>query len=111
MSWKAVDLGENEAKQKAMDLDVVFDQYGERTNADRRQVQPPVPVESATWQSAGELDYWVAVPDAPESGADVPCCESHPSIRTLVRIRHTLPEPIDSAAWTGNSPPSCISAA
>ena len=33
MSWKAVDLGENDAKQKAMDLDVVFDQYGERTNA------------------------------------------------------------------------------
>ena len=59
MSWKAVDLGENEAKQKAMDLDVVFDQYGERANADRREVRPPVPVESATWQAAGELDHWV----------------------------------------------------
>ena len=45
MSWKAVDLGENEARQKAMDLNVVFDQYGERTNADRREVRPPVPVE------------------------------------------------------------------
>jgi hypothetical protein len=30
-----------------------------RTNADRREVRPPVPVDSATWQSAGELDYWV----------------------------------------------------
>ena len=59
MSWKAVDLGENEAKQKAMDLNVVFDQYGERTNADRREVRPPVIVVSATWQAAGELDYWV----------------------------------------------------
>jgi hypothetical protein len=59
MSWNAVDLGENVAKQKAMDLNVVFDQYGERTNAHRREVRPPVPVESATWQAAGELDYWV----------------------------------------------------
>ena len=59
MSWKAVDLGENEAKQTAMDLDVVFDQYGERANADRREVRPPVLVESVTWQAAGELDYWV----------------------------------------------------
>ena len=53
------DLGENEARQKAMDLNVVFDQYGERSNADRREVRPPMPVESATWQAAGELDYWV----------------------------------------------------
>ena len=28
MSWKAVDLGENEAVQEAMDLDVVFDSTG-----------------------------------------------------------------------------------
>ena len=59
MSWKAVDLGEIEARQKAMDLDVVYNQYGQRTPSERRQVSPPALVESATWQPAGELDYWV----------------------------------------------------
>ncbi len=43
--------------QKAADLNVVFDQYGQRNDADRREVRPPVPVEAATWQAAGELDY------------------------------------------------------
>ena len=59
MSWKAIDLGEIEARQKAMDLDVVYNQYGQRTPGERRQVSPPAPVESATWHPAGELDYWV----------------------------------------------------
>ena len=59
MSWKAIDLGEIEARQKAMDLDVVYNQYGQRTPGERRQVTPPAPVESAAWQPAGELDYWV----------------------------------------------------
>jgi hypothetical protein len=31
-------------------------QYGE---ADRREVNPPIQVESATWSSAGHLDWWV----------------------------------------------------
>jgi hypothetical protein len=26
---------------------------------DRREVNPPIPVESATWSVAGELDWWV----------------------------------------------------
>ena len=55
MSWKAIDLGEIEARQKAMDLDVVYNQYGQRTTGERRQVTPPAPVESAAWQPAGEL--------------------------------------------------------
>ena len=59
MSWKATDLSENEAKRQAADLNVVFNQYGPRDAADRREVRPPIPVESATWASAGELDYWV----------------------------------------------------
>jgi hypothetical protein len=37
-----------------MDLDL--SQYGE---ADRRVVDPPVPVEIATWSKAGQLDWWV----------------------------------------------------
>jgi hypothetical protein len=37
-----------------MDLDP--SQYGE---ADRRQVDPPVQVESATWSAGGPLDWWV----------------------------------------------------
>jgi hypothetical protein len=31
-------------------------QYGE---ADRREVDPPVEVESATWSAGGTLDWWV----------------------------------------------------
>jgi hypothetical protein len=31
-------------------------QYGE---ADRREVDPPVKVEAATWTPAGKLDWWV----------------------------------------------------
>ena len=59
MSWIASDLSENEAKQRAADRNVAFDQYGQRSDADRREVSPPVEVESATWAAAGQLDYWV----------------------------------------------------
>jgi hypothetical protein len=31
-------------------------QYGE---ADRREVDPPIQVESATWAPGGQLDWWV----------------------------------------------------
>jgi hypothetical protein len=27
--------------------------------ADRREVDPPIPVEMATWSNAGQLDWWV----------------------------------------------------
>jgi hypothetical protein len=37
-----------------MDLDP--SQYGE---ADRREVDPPVPVQVASWSKAGQLDWWV----------------------------------------------------
>jgi len=36
------------------DLDA--SQYGE---ADRRAVDPPIEVESATWSPGGQLDWWV----------------------------------------------------
>ena len=59
MSWKATDLCENEARPQAADLNVTFNQYGQRSPDDRRQVSSPVPVELAAWTTAGELDYWV----------------------------------------------------
>jgi hypothetical protein len=31
-------------------------QYAE---ADRREVNPPIQVESATWSAGGQLDWWV----------------------------------------------------
>jgi hypothetical protein len=31
-------------------------QYGE---ADRREVDPPIEVEAATWSSGGQVDWWV----------------------------------------------------
>jgi hypothetical protein len=59
MGWRAVDLGEDEASQMAMDMDVVYNQYGQRTPDERREVRPPMEVETATWSAAGTLDYWV----------------------------------------------------
>ena len=59
MGWRETDLAENEAKQRAADMNVMFDQYGDRHQTERREVQPPMAVESATWSAAGELDYWV----------------------------------------------------
>jgi hypothetical protein len=38
----------------AMDLNP--SQY---TEADRRAVDPPIPVDTATWAHAGQLDWWV----------------------------------------------------
>jgi hypothetical protein len=37
-----------------MDLDP--SQYGE---ADRREVNPPIQIQTATWSKAGQLDWWV----------------------------------------------------
>jgi hypothetical protein len=59
MSWRATDLSENDAKQQVADLNVTFNQYGQRNADDRRQVSPPIPVQAATWTAVGELDYWV----------------------------------------------------
>jgi hypothetical protein len=30
-----------------------------RADADRREVDPPIRVETATWSKAGQLDWWV----------------------------------------------------
>jgi hypothetical protein len=46
-------------KQQAADLSVTFNQYGQRNEADRVQVDPPIEVESATWTPAGKPDWWV----------------------------------------------------
>ncbi len=59
MGWRATDLGEDEARQQAADLNVTFNQYGQRNEEDRHEVKPPIRVESATWSAAGDLDYWV----------------------------------------------------
>ena len=59
MSWRGTDFAENEAKQRAADANVMFDQYGERDQKERREVSPPIAVESAAWSPAGELDYWI----------------------------------------------------
>ena len=57
MSWHATDLAEDDARQQAADLTVTFNLYGQRDQADRREVSPPIEVESATWSGAGDLDY------------------------------------------------------
>jgi hypothetical protein len=32
---------------------------GEYGEADRREVDPPIEMESATWSAGGQLDWWV----------------------------------------------------
>jgi hypothetical protein len=59
MSWRATDLAEDDGRQQAADLTVTFNQYGQRDQADRREVSPPIEVESATWSAVGDLDYLV----------------------------------------------------
>jgi hypothetical protein len=61
MSWRATDLAEEEAHQQAADLNVIYNQYGQREQKDRREVKPPIEVSSAAWSAAGQLDYWVKV--------------------------------------------------
>jgi hypothetical protein len=36
-----------------------FDDLERRSPEDRREVNPPIDVESATWSAAGTLDWWV----------------------------------------------------
>jgi hypothetical protein len=59
MGWRSTDLSEDEAYQQAANLNLIFSQYGQRTEADRVEVQAPMEVESATWTVAWTLDCWV----------------------------------------------------
>jgi hypothetical protein len=59
MGWRGTDLSEDDAIQQAADLNVIFNQYGQREQADRLEVKPSIEVEAATWTVAGVLDYWV----------------------------------------------------
>jgi hypothetical protein len=72
MGWRATDLAEDDAQQQAADLNVTFNQYGQRDQADRLQVDPPVEVESARWAPAGKLDWW----DKRATGVVWPCAGS-----------------------------------
>ena len=58
MGWRATKISEDDARQQAEDLNVIFNQYGQRDQADRLEVKPPIEVEAATWSAAGDLDYW-----------------------------------------------------
>ena len=40
-------------------MDFSNDDLERRLEADRREVDPPVQVESATWSQVGQLDWWV----------------------------------------------------
>jgi hypothetical protein len=53
MGWRATYLSENEAHQQAAELNVIFNQYGQRNEEDRREVNPPIEVEPATWSVGG----------------------------------------------------------
>jgi hypothetical protein len=40
-------------------MDLSNDDLEQRAEADRREVNPPIQVETATWSKAGQLDWWV----------------------------------------------------
>jgi hypothetical protein len=40
-------------------MDLNDHELQQRVAADRREVEPPIQVETATWSSAGLLDWWV----------------------------------------------------
>ena len=40
-------------------MTVSDDEVQQRAEADRREVDPPIQVETATWSNAGQLDWWV----------------------------------------------------
>ena len=40
-------------------MDLSNDELQQRAEADRREVDPPIQVETAMWSSAGQLDWWV----------------------------------------------------
>ena len=42
-----------------MALDFSDADLQQRAEADRREVDPPIQVETATWSKAGQLDWWV----------------------------------------------------
>ena len=40
-------------------MDLSDDNVEGHTEADRREVDPPIQVDTATWSKAGQLDWWV----------------------------------------------------
>jgi len=40
-------------------MDLSDDEVQRRAEADRREVNPPIQVDVATWSLAGQLDWWV----------------------------------------------------
>jgi len=40
-------------------MDLSDDDVQQFAEADRREVDPPIEVESATWSAGGQLDWWV----------------------------------------------------
>jgi hypothetical protein len=40
-------------------MDLSADEVQQRAEANRREVDPPIQVDTATWSRAGQLDWWV----------------------------------------------------
>ena len=40
-------------------MDLSDDVVQQRADTDRREVDPPIQVETATWSKVGQLDWWV----------------------------------------------------
>ena len=89
MSWRATDLSENDAKRQASDLNVTFNQYRHRDQANLLEVKPPIEVDAATWSDAGKLDYWVrrdmSGGDACVVQTDITCGSRTDFVRLMLR--------------------------
>ena len=40
-------------------MDLSDDEIQQHAEADRREVDPPIQIQTATWSTAGQLDWWV----------------------------------------------------
>jgi hypothetical protein len=40
-------------------MDLSDDEVRQHAETDRREVDPPIQVETATWSKAGQLDWWI----------------------------------------------------
>jgi hypothetical protein len=53
-------LSSNQNRQHVLiRMDLSDDEVQQRAEADRREVDPPIQVETAMWSKAGQLDWWV----------------------------------------------------
>src|SRR5215216_2116112 len=69
-------------------MDLSDDEVQHRAAADRREVDPPLQVDRATWSKAGQLDWWVK---ERREGSGTRCGRPSAGSEPLIFVRERLP--------------------